>query len=198
MSSYDDIKCKNCGEIFGNIFAKCEFLNELKGVKAYYINYDDCVLKTYGLSQNPDTKEYIMVLQYANIGNLNSYNNINRNWNWEEKVLILKDIIEGLMKINILLSFATDIIISGTGNSDFYLYISDMGLCGDVSNIDETNTYGVMPYVAPEVLKGKPYTQEADIYSFEFIDKVEEYRIVNLLPAENSQLNTHSQAYYTS
>ncbi|PKB92834.1 hypothetical protein RhiirA5_443230, partial [Rhizophagus irregularis] len=32
----------------------------------------------------------------------------------------------------------------------------------------------------------------------EFIDKVEEYRIVNLLPAENSQLNTHSQAYYTS
>ncbi|UZO13061.1 uncharacterized protein OCT59_004567 [Rhizophagus irregularis] len=68
-----------------------------------------------------------------------------------------------------------------------------MGLCGDVSNIDETNTYGVMPYVAPEVLKGKPYTQEADIYSF-----VEEYRIVNLLPAENSQLNTHSQAYYTS
>ncbi|PKY52135.1 hypothetical protein RhiirA4_469579, partial [Rhizophagus irregularis] len=32
----------------------------------------------------------------------------------------------------------------------------------------------------------------------EFIDKVEEYRIVNLLPAENNQLNTHSQAYHTS
>ncbi|CAB5363440.1 unnamed protein product [Rhizophagus irregularis] len=273
--------------LYNSQYITDEFINE---VKAYYINYDDCVLKICGLSQNPDTKEYIMVLQYANIGNLNSYNNINRNWNWEEKLLILKDIIKGLMKIhknemahrdfhigNILLSFATDNIISGTGNSDFYLYISDMGLCGDVSNIDETNTYGVMPYVAPEVLKGKPYTQAADIYSFgmimyfvatgrqpfsncahdhylvldicregirpeiseseapkcyidlmkrcwdsnldnrpnaaevvkfielfnsdeneEFIDKVEEYRIVNLLPAENSQLNTHSQAYYTS
>ncbi|RGB36670.1 kinase-like domain-containing protein [Rhizophagus diaphanus] len=47
--------------------------------------------------------------------------------------------------------------------------ISDMGLCREVSNIsntDETKVYGVMPYVAPEVLRGKPYTQAADIYSF--------------------------------
>jgi serine/threonine protein kinase len=50
-------------------------------------------------------------------------------------------------------------LISGT-------YISDMGLCGKVSNIDKTKFYGVMPFVAPEVLKGKPYSQAADIYSF--------------------------------
>ncbi|CAB5200468.1 unnamed protein product [Rhizophagus irregularis] len=47
------------------------------------------------------------------------------------------------------------------------IHISDMGLCGEVSNKDETKIYGVMPYVAPEVLRGKPYTQAADIYSFE-------------------------------
>src|SRR2546429_1330709 len=41
-----------------------------------------------------------------------------------------------------------------------------MGLCGDVGNIDATKIYGVMPYVAPEVLRRKPYTQAADIYSF--------------------------------
>ena len=33
--------------------------------------------------------------------------------------------------------------------------ISDMGLCGEVGNTDETKIYGVMPYVAPEVLKGQ-------------------------------------------
>src|ERR1043166_7179007 len=44
-----------------------------------------------------------------------------------------------------------------------------MGLCGKVGNIDETKIYGVMPYVAPEVLRGKPYTQAADIYSFGMI-----------------------------
>src|SRR5436305_74463 len=41
-----------------------------------------------------------------------------------------------------------------------------MGLCGEVGNIDPTKIYGVMPYVAPEVLRGKPYTQAADMYSF--------------------------------
>ena len=46
------------------------------------------------------------------------------------------------------------------------LLISDMGLCGEVGNIDSTKIYGVMPYIAPEVLRGKPYTQAADIYSF--------------------------------
>src|SRR5947199_10821560 len=44
--------------------------------------------------------------------------------------------------------------------------ISDMGLCGEVGNTDETKIYGVLPYVAPEVLRGKLYTQAADIYSF--------------------------------
>src|SRR5207248_6255944 len=37
---------------------------------------------------------------------------------------------------------------------------------GEVINSDQTKIYGVMPYVAPEVLRGKPYTQAADIYSF--------------------------------
>ncbi|POG59980.1 kinase-like domain-containing protein [Rhizophagus irregularis DAOM 181602=DAOM 197198] len=44
-----------------------------------------------------------------------------------------------------------------------------MGLCGEVGNMDETKIYGVMPYVAPEVLRKKLYTQESDIYSFGMI-----------------------------
>jgi serine/threonine protein kinase len=44
-----------------------------------------------------------------------------------------------------------------------------MGLCEEVDKIDKSNIYGVMPYVAPEVLRGSPYTQAADIYSFGMI-----------------------------
>ena len=35
--------------------------------------------------------------------------------------------------------------------------------------MDQTKIYGIMPYVAPEVLRGRSYTQAADIYSFGMI-----------------------------
>ncbi|POG59112.1 kinase-like domain-containing protein [Rhizophagus irregularis DAOM 181602=DAOM 197198] len=57
-----------------------------------------------------------------------------------------------------------------------------MGLCGEVGNEDETKIYGVMPYVAPEVLRGKPYTQAADVYSF---GMVMYYIITGKQPFEN-------------
>ncbi|CAB5358250.1 unnamed protein product [Rhizophagus irregularis] len=58
-----------------------------------------------------------------------------------------------------------------------------------------------MPFVAPEVLKGKPYTQAADIYSFEIkiqFEKVEEYRKANLISIKDNRSTTNPQASYTS
>jgi serine/threonine protein kinase len=62
-----------------------------------------------------------------------------------------------------------DGIIINSNNLPIGVQISDMGLSKEADNIDETKIYGVMPYVAPEVLRGKPYTQAADIYSFGMI-----------------------------
>ncbi|UZO05279.1 uncharacterized protein OCT59_025637 [Rhizophagus irregularis] len=165
-----------------------EFLNE---VNAYSISSsfndhfgigNDGILKIYGISQNPDTNNYIIVLEYANDGNLNNCNNnIIRNYRWNEKLHVLKKIVKGFKKIhgnnkvhrdfhtgNILVS-VRDSIYGSTGNSSSDICISDMGLCGEVSNMDKTKIYGVMPFVAPEVLKGKPYTRAADVYSFAMI-----------------------------
>ena len=48
--------------------------------------------------------------------------------------------------------------------------ISDFGLCRSVNQTNIKNDiYGVLPYMAPEVLRGKPYTKAADIYSFGII-----------------------------
>jgi len=41
-----------------------------------------------------------------------------------------------------------------------------MGLSKPVNVKDKKKVFGVLPYVAPEVLQGQPYTQMADIYSF--------------------------------
>src|SRR5947208_17044406 len=46
--------------------------------------------------------------------------------------------------------------------------IGDLGLCQQVvDKKDNLNKiFGVIPYLAPEVLSYKPYTKESDIYSF--------------------------------
>src|SRR5580765_1074696 len=50
-------------------------------------------LKIYGVTQHPETKEYMIVMQYANNGSLLSYleQNIN-NLTWKMKLQYLKDI----------------------------------------------------------------------------------------------------------
>src|SRR3954453_17991261 len=50
-------------------------------------------------------------------------------------------------------------------------YIGDLGLCQQiVDKKDNSNKlFGVIPYLAPEVLSKKPYTKESDIYSFGMI-----------------------------
>ncbi|UZO05218.1 uncharacterized protein OCT59_025578 [Rhizophagus irregularis] len=157
-----------------------EFLNE---VNAYSINFNDGILKIYGISQNPDTNDYIIVFEYASGGNLNNENNnIIRSYRWNEKLDVLSQIVKGLKNIhenklahrdfhtgNILVSIGYNSYYGYSGNSSHDIYISDMGLCGEVSNIDKTKIYGVMPFVAPEVLRGKPYNQAADVYSFGMI-----------------------------
>ena len=49
--------------------------------------------------------------------------------------------------------------------------IGDLGLCQQVvDKKDNPNKiFGVIPYLAPEVLSKKPYTQGSDIYSFGMI-----------------------------
>ncbi|GES81572.1 kinase-like domain-containing protein [Rhizophagus clarus] len=111
------------------------------------------------------------------------YNYINNyiiNWSWFERLDALLKIISGLKTIHenniVHRDFHTGNILASFNNNGFHyamsgnflcnVYISDMGLCEEANNVDKTKIYGVMPFVAPEVLRGKPYTQAADIYSF--------------------------------
>ncbi|GBB93424.1 hypothetical protein RclHR1_02170005 [Rhizophagus clarus] len=63
-----------------------------------------------------------------------------------------------------------------------YIKITDMGLCkpADYCESESTNSsiYGVLSYVAPEVLRGQEYTKAVDIYSYGIIM----YEIISGLP----------------
>ena len=56
------------------------------------------ILQVFGMSQNPDTKEYIIVLQYAEGGSFDNW--IKRNGDWYFDIKALKYIIAGLGKIH--------------------------------------------------------------------------------------------------
>src|SRR5438874_9992685 len=53
----------------------------------------------------------------------------------------------------------------------FQSFIGDLGLCQQaVDKKDKPNNiFGVVPYLAPEVLSKNPYTKESDVYSFGMI-----------------------------
>jgi serine/threonine protein kinase len=112
-----------------------------------------------------------MVLHYAEGGNFNDW--VYKNYkvfDWSNKLYVLFSIIGGLKRIHEKYMVHRDF---HSGNilidNSFNAYISDMGLCSEIGNIDESKIYGVMSYVAPEVLRGKTYSQAADIYSFGMI-----------------------------
>jgi serine/threonine protein kinase len=49
-------------------------------------------------------------------------------------------------------------------------HITDLGLCRPVNEINGSNLYGIIPYMAPELLSKKeneiaPYSEKSDVYS---------------------------------
>ncbi|GET02559.1 kinase-like domain-containing protein [Rhizophagus clarus] len=79
-----------------------EFMNEItlhnRFDNSENINY---IVKFYGITQNPETKDYIMVLKYAEDGSLRNYLNANYNkLNWNKMINYLFKIALGLTWIH--------------------------------------------------------------------------------------------------
>ena len=94
----------------------------------------------------------------------------------------LGQIVSGLKRIHLKGLIHRDLHIGNIVYHNNNICITDMGLCKPVNYKElentETSVYGVLPYIAPEVLRGKPYTQASDIYSFGIIM----YELISELP----------------
>ncbi|POG69403.1 kinase-like domain-containing protein, partial [Rhizophagus irregularis DAOM 181602=DAOM 197198] len=115
-----------------------------------------------------------MVMELKN-GSLRQH--LNNNFislDWDQKLWSLYCIALGLRDIHkkglIHQDFHCGNILSDFNKEAF---ITDLGLCqpANVKSSQNNNKkiYGVLPYVAPEVLRGKEYTQKSDIYGFGII-----------------------------
>ncbi|GBB84563.1 hypothetical protein RclHR1_11120007 [Rhizophagus clarus] len=148
-----------------------DFLNELKTYCNFYIkSYADSALylELYGITRDPKTKEFIMIMQFADEGNLRSI--LSRNFNnitWNNKIGYLYQSAMDLKNLHSMGFFHKDFHSGNILNLGDVSYISDFGLSGPSNEQKSDNKiYGVLPYIAPEVLNGEPYTLCSDIYSF--------------------------------
>ncbi|GBC40280.2 kinase-like domain-containing protein [Rhizophagus irregularis DAOM 181602=DAOM 197198] len=201
-----------------------EFINEIKlhsKIGAYTMN----VIIAYGITQDPETKNYMMVLEYAENGSLRNY--LNKNYSeldWENKLKNLLNIASGLEKIHENELTHRDLHIGNVLMNHSQTIITDMGLCKPAdykeSESAKNKIYGVLPYISPEILRGQNYTKASDIYSFEILNQwyrefsnlielqkqIKEAEEINhslstsSIPLTNLGLTyeTHSEAVYTS
>ena len=132
------------------------------------------VLDIYGISQDPNTKEYILVMRYAVDGSLRDYLTENfKDLKWEKKIIMLYNIILGLNNIHQEQLVHRDLHGGNILHSRWLpelqrVMIADLGL-SVLADQEPSSIIGVVPYIAPKVLNGNPYTQKSDIYSFEVL-----------------------------
>ncbi|GET57824.1 kinase-like domain-containing protein [Rhizophagus irregularis DAOM 181602=DAOM 197198] len=150
-----------------------EFLKEWKHHASVVSDFN--IIDFYGFTKDPNTSKYMVVMDHANKGNLReNLISIAKN-NWNQKLYMLYEIISGLDKIHeknlIHCDFHDGNILNHDYGVDVYkIYISDLGLCQSVKSfLKKYDIHGVIPFMAPEVLRGKPYTPASDIYSFSMI-----------------------------
>jgi serine/threonine protein kinase len=132
------------------------------------------VARIFGITKDPKSNNFMMVMEYAKNGSLRQLlNNSFNSMNWKEKLKILRDIAKGLDKIHKPGLIHRDFHCGNILNYNNYTFITDLGLCRPanvkLSQNECKELYGVLPYIAPEVLRGKEYTQESDIYGFGII-----------------------------
>src|SRR4051794_9451933 len=123
------------------------------------------------MTKDPKTQEFMMIIQFADQGNLRSVllNNFNKIL-WKDKIRMLCDLTSDLESLHKLgyshKDFHSGNLLHIYNEKVNYSYISDFGLSG-LSNEQKSDDkiHGVLPYIAPEVLNGKPYSLSSDIYS---------------------------------
>ena len=108
-------------------------------------------------------------MRYAAEGDFKKYLKSNYT-GWNDKIKKLYNIISSLNTLHQEKLIHCDL---HSGNILYFPYLSetmiaDLGLSGPAGQetSSKNDIVGVLPYIAPEVLNKKPYTQKSDIYSF--------------------------------
>src|SRR5215213_4355491 len=114
------------------------------------------IVQCYGITKFPDNGNYAIVLNHYLEGNLRGYLQKNHlNLTLKDRIIIFYYLCEALNSIHwkdlIHCDLHSGNILIDGGNC----YITDLGLCGPVDEKSSNKVYGIVSYVASELLRGK-------------------------------------------
>ncbi|RIA92859.1 kinase-like domain-containing protein [Glomus cerebriforme] len=124
------------------------------------------LVKCYGITQDPDTENYMLVMKQMDIDLRKYLQQFHNQLTWRERINIVYIIIYALSIIHKENAIHGDLHSGNILYKEYYnsWYIGDIALRGPANKPLES-IYGNLPYIAPEVIAGKKYTSESDIYS---------------------------------
>jgi serine/threonine protein kinase len=136
----------------------------------YDFNHYYNINNHYSITKNPITQNFVIITDYCEGNDL--AREMAKHFDfllWYQKLLILESTIyklEIVHNVNIIHRdyYSGNILIS----NDFSSTLCDLGISKSSMGNDE-EIYGIIPYVAPEILKRQNYTIASDIYGFGMI-----------------------------
>ncbi|RHZ84196.1 hypothetical protein Glove_84g52 [Diversispora epigaea] len=154
-------------EIKDSRFDMAEFFKAVTTVNNFNL------AKYYGISKNPSTQNYIIVM---NLFDDDLHNFLTKKfWDlgWETKIDILLSIAEGLgifhQRNFVHCDLHSGNILNYTKYDTTHIDLDLFKLENDLilnANNKNNEIYGSIPYIPPEVLRGDKFTRTSDIYSF--------------------------------
>ncbi|GBC01816.1 hypothetical protein RclHR1_04340013 [Rhizophagus clarus] len=145
-----------------------KFLKELNNLRK--VCFHPNINQFFGITKEPVSNNYMMVLQYANQGNLREYLMSRFNsLQWSDKVQLALDITRGLKCLHSRKIIHRDLHAKNILVHKDRPMIADLGLSKQL-NVDITSSstvYGMPAYVDPQCYKSDNYIRDkkSDIYS---------------------------------
>ncbi|EXX62734.1 uncharacterized protein OCT59_008415 [Rhizophagus irregularis] len=149
-----------------------EFVKELKNLKK--VSFHPNINGFFGISKEPLSNKYAMVLEYADQGNLREYLKIHiNNLKWSDKIRMASDIVCGLKCLHFKHIIHRDLHAKNILVNNHKLMIADFGSSKQLSEAtsvsanSENDIIGMIEYMEPQCFKNIEYkkTKKSDIYS---------------------------------
>ncbi|RIB17992.1 kinase-like domain-containing protein [Gigaspora rosea] len=145
----------------------------VRGSRGGGSGYQSRINNLFGITQDPQTRDFMLVIDFVKDGDLHHFLLNHNEIDSFSKLSILENTAKQLMKIHnqkiIHRDFHSGNILIHKLSAGVSVNINDFGISRPASESSDKEVYGVIPYIAPEILREEKFTTASDIYSFGMI-----------------------------